>query len=109
MCDPPNRRAASREPASPRTRAIIGLPVLPLTAPTQSIGAVLEVSMRSRALHIPAVSSVVAILLAMTASGQSADQQQPPFRSGTKTVAVYATVNENDGRLVPDLTRDDFE
>ncbi len=65
--------------------------------------------MRSRALHIPAVSSVVAVLLAMTASGQSADQQQPPFRSGTKTVAVYATVNENDGRLVPDLTRDDFE
>ena len=39
----------------------------------------------------------------------SAAQQQPPFRSGTKTVAVYATVNENNGRLVPDLTRDDFE
>jgi Ca-activated chloride channel homolog len=37
------------------------------------------------------------------------DQQQPTFRSGTKTVAVYATVSENNGRLVPDLTRDDFE
>ena len=37
------------------------------------------------------------------------DQQQPPFRSGTKTVAVYATVSEDNGRLVPDLTRDDFE
>ena len=36
-------------------------------------------------------------------------QQQPPFKSGTRTVAVYATVSENDGRLVPDLTRDDFE
>ena len=65
--------------------------------------------MRSRALHIPAVSSVVAVLLAMTASGRSADEQQPPFRSGTKTVAVYATVSENNGRLAPDLARDDFE
>src|SRR4030095_6434940 len=37
------------------------------------------------------------------------DQQQPPFRSGTKTVAVYATVNENNGRLAPALARDDFE
>ena len=65
--------------------------------------------MRSRARHIPAVSGVVAIFFAITASGPSADQQQPPFRSGTKTVAVYATVSENNGRLVPDLTRDDFE
>ena len=65
--------------------------------------------MRSRARHIPALSSAVAVLLAMTASGPSADQQQPPFRSGIKTVAVYATVSENNGRLVPDLGRDDFE
>jgi Ca-activated chloride channel family protein len=36
-------------------------------------------------------------------------QQQPPIRSGAKTVAVYATVTEKDGRLVPDLERDAFE
>lgn len=36
-------------------------------------------------------------------------QQQPPFRSGAKTVAVYATVSDSDGRLVPDLVREDFE
>jgi VWFA-related protein len=43
------------------------------------------------------------------AAVQDAPAQQPPFRSGTRTVAVYATVSERDGRLVPDLTRDDFE
>jgi Ca-activated chloride channel family protein len=35
--------------------------------------------------------------------------QQPPFRSGARTVAVYATVTDKDGRLVPDLQRDAFE
>lgn len=49
--------------------------------------------------------SAVAALLTVALSGQ----QQPPFRSGAKTVAVYATVSGSDGRLVPDLTREDFE
>jgi VWFA-related protein len=35
--------------------------------------------------------------------------QQPTFKSGAKTVAVYATVTDRDGRLVPDLTREEFE
>ena len=35
--------------------------------------------------------------------------QEPQFRSGARTVAVYATVTNDRGRLVPDLTRDDFE
>jgi len=37
------------------------------------------------------------------------EQRQPPFRSGTRTVAVYATVTDKDGRLVPDLGREMFE
>jgi VWFA-related protein len=36
-------------------------------------------------------------------------EQQTPFRGGTRTVAVYATVTDATGRLVPSLTRDDFE
>ena len=36
-------------------------------------------------------------------------QQQPTFKSGARTVAVYATVTDREGRLVPDLTREDFE
>src|SRR5262252_1487656 len=38
-----------------------------------------------------------------------ATQSQPPsFSTATKTVAVYATVTDGRGRLVTDLTRDDF-
>ena len=35
--------------------------------------------------------------------------QEPVFRAGTRTVPVYATVTDAEGRLVPDLGRDDFE
>jgi VWFA-related protein len=35
--------------------------------------------------------------------------QQPTFKSGARTVAVYATVTDRDGRLVPDLAQTDFE
>ena len=36
-------------------------------------------------------------------------QQQPTFRSATRTVPVYATVTDAAGRLVPDLEQGDFE
>jgi Ca-activated chloride channel family protein len=35
--------------------------------------------------------------------------QQPTFRTGTRTVALYATVTDAQKRLVPDLTQDDFQ
>ena len=35
--------------------------------------------------------------------------QQAPIRSGARTVSVYATVSDNQGRLLTDLTRDEFE
>lgn len=35
--------------------------------------------------------------------------QQPTFRAGTRTVPVYATVTDGEGRLVPDLEQADFE
>src|ERR1051325_10627790 len=38
-----------------------------------------------------------------------AQQQPPTFGTTTRTVAVYATVTDSQGRLAPDLTRDDFE
>jgi Ca-activated chloride channel family protein len=34
--------------------------------------------------------------------------QEPTFKGGIRTVAVYATVTNADGRLVPDLPRDAF-
>jgi Ca-activated chloride channel family protein len=36
-------------------------------------------------------------------------QQEPVFRVATRTVPVYVTVTDAEGRLVPDLGQDDFE
>jgi Ca-activated chloride channel family protein len=35
--------------------------------------------------------------------------QQPTFRTGTRTVALYATVTDSQKRLVPDLAQEDFQ
>ena len=35
--------------------------------------------------------------------------QQPTFRAGTRTVALYATVIDAQKRLVPDLKQEEFE
>ena len=52
----------------------------------------------------------VAALLAVFTAALSAQQQQPPiFKSGARTVAVYATVTDSTGRLVTDLEKEDFE
>ena len=42
-------------------------------------------------------------------AGAHAQQQPPTFGTTTRTVAVYATVTDPQGRLAPDLTRDNFE
>jgi len=48
-------------------------------------------------------------LCAVAALAVSVDGRQQTFKGGARTVAVYATVNDADGELVPDLERDDFE
>ena len=54
------------------------------------------------------MTRLIALAVAAMAAGTVA-AQQPTFKSGTRGVAVYATVTDRDGRLVPDLTREDFE
>jgi VWFA-related protein len=49
------------------------------------------------------------ILARMIGVAAAPAQQQPTFRSGAKTVAVYATVSDKDGRLVPDVPGEAFE
>ena len=51
--------------------------------------------------------ALAAILVGLTVGPPG--QQQPTFKSGARTVAVYATVTDRDGRLVPDLVKEDFE
>jgi Ca-activated chloride channel family protein len=54
------------------------------------------------------VLSFVAGLVAAWVAAPAA-QQEPTFRASTRTVPVFVTVTDAEGRLVPDLGRDDFE
>jgi VWFA-related protein len=51
----------------------------------------------------------VTILVVMIVQAGAAQQTRPTFRSGVETVSIYATARSSDGRLVADLTKDDFE
>src|SRR5207247_6544877 len=54
------------------------------------------------------MSAMRIIIAALLLASSSLLAQEPTFRGATQTVAVYATVQGADGRLVPDLTRDAF-
>ena len=54
------------------------------------------------------MSRLVLLVIACSALVVAA-QERPTFRSSAPTVYVYATVQNRDGRLVTNLTRDDFE
>lgn len=61
-----------------------------------------------------AISVLLLSALAMTSPGAAGRQedparQEPAFRIGVRTVAVFATVRDLGGSLATDLTRDDFE
>jgi len=51
---------------------------------------------------IPAVACITSTLFVPL-------QNPPSFKSAVHTVAVYATVRDHEGHLVPDLTKDDFQ
>lgn len=61
------------------------------------------------------LAGVAVAALTVMVSGVGAEQPQAPqspdqplFRAGVRTVSIYATVLDDNGRLVPDLERDDF-
>jgi len=56
-----------------------------------------------------AVLIVVSCLAAAVIAQNPTPQGGQIFRSGSRTVAVYVTVSDEQGRLVPNLTQDDFE
>src|SRR6476620_10205106 len=60
-------------------------------------------------MRIGTVPIVVALFVAFAAAQEQSKPEQPTFRSGSRTVAVYATVADPRGRLVTNLTQDDFE
>ena len=59
-----------------------------------------------RRLFAVAVAAIVGGVVALSAAFS---QQQPTFKSGTRTVPVYASVFDTEGRLVPGLEQGDFE
>ena len=56
------------------------------------------------------VALALATITGTAAQQTSAPQppDQPLFRASVRTVSIYATVLDANGRLVPDLERDDF-
>src|SRR5512144_3041547 len=45
----------------------------------------------------------------LTAAAPQDQKQEPTFKSATRTVPVYVTVTDAEGRLVPGLVREDFQ
>jgi VWFA-related protein len=63
--------------------------------------------------QVPHMKRVAPVLVCLTLAAALvtglAAQQAPVFRSASQTVAIYATVLDRDGRLVPDLLQEHFE
>jgi Ca-activated chloride channel family protein len=57
---------------------------------------------------MPSWRLVAALALAI-AAGVSALGQGPTFKTSTRTVPIYTTVVDSQGRLVPNLAKEDFE
>jgi Ca-activated chloride channel homolog len=65
--------------------------------------------MTCKAIQAVAIAAMALAIGVGVSAQQAAPEQQPLFRgSAIPTVAVYATVLDASGRLVPDLTKDDF-
>jgi VWFA-related protein len=64
--------------------------------------------MLSRRTAAAAFTAALAVV-ALAPSPGARQTQEPVFRAATRTVPVYVTVTDAEGRLVPDLGRGDFE
>jgi VWFA-related protein len=60
-------------------------------------------------MRVQILRLAVAPLLLLFAASPHAQQPPPTFTGVNRTVAVYATVTDSGGRLVPELTREQFQ
>ena len=54
------------------------------------------------------MGALLAAMLVVQAFRPARAQEPPTFSSANRTVAVYATITNAEGRLVPDLGREQF-
>ncbi len=64
--------------------------------------------MGHRVVVAAGVAAIAVASLIPVGAVPQAQAQPPSFKGTTRTVAVYATVTNGQGRLVPNLTREDF-
>ena len=64
---------------------------------------------RSPRWLVPAAAALVGLGATSAPVAQQPQPQRPVFRTGVESVAIYASVLDEFGELVTDLTRDDFE
>jgi hypothetical protein len=62
-----------------------------------------------RRLTYATLIAAVALVLDATAARRQSPPPKPKFKTGVEIVTITATVTDADGRLVTDLTKDDFE
>jgi Ca-activated chloride channel family protein len=55
------------------------------------------------------VSGALALIVALCAALAAQQPQGPTFKTGTQVVSLFVTVADAQKRLVPDLTKDDFQ
>jgi Ca-activated chloride channel family protein len=58
---------------------------------------------------LPRLAAAAAIIACAASAALLAQVQLPTFKSGTEVVSLFVTVADAGGRLVPDLTMEDFE
>ena len=60
-------------------------------------------------MRVRRVLASTVLLFCVSSVYSAAAQQQPTFRAGSDVVRIFATVLDHDGRLVPSLTKEQFE
>jgi Ca-activated chloride channel family protein len=60
-------------------------------------------------MRIGSLAFIFTVMQPLLCAQQDGQTQEQVFRTGLKAVAVYVTVSDSQGHLVPDLTKDDFE
>jgi Ca-activated chloride channel homolog len=86
----------------------------PVTPPADRAVCTLEwgLLISERMRHARGLTVALALVFVASGSfpaGAAQEPQTPIFRSAVRTVPVYATVVDQNGRLVPGLTEEDFE